>query len=122
MDDPIPASRAPAPLPLFPWEPADGGPLRANGRRRVLHAVARRPSAGGFFEHRREWSRWKHFAEEGYLPMFGGVLGRDGGRVNWIDGFAGQGQYGDGAIGSPVIAARISCTLAARAGGRAVLR
>lgn len=64
-------------------------------------------SASDFFDHLREWSRWKHYIEQGYLPQFAKFLGRGGRRVNWIDAFAGGGRYDD-APGSPLIAAAVS--------------
>jgi three-Cys-motif partner protein len=115
-----------APLPLF--GPELLGPLDLAGRpkpRRVAHrdgAAARssltgsngreHANASDFFDRLREWSRWKHYIEEGYLPQFAKILGREGRRVNWVDAFAGGGRYGDDAPGSPLIAAAIAQDLA----------
>jgi len=62
-----------------------------------------------FFQHRREWSRWKHRLLKRYLGKFAGILGSRHPTVYYIDGFAGAGRYLDPPEdGSPVIAARMA--------------
>jgi len=62
-----------------------------------------------FFEHKREWSRWKHRLLYRYLAQFAGIVGSKHSTVYYVDGFAGEGQYRNPPEdGSPVIAAKIA--------------
>jgi three-Cys-motif partner protein len=62
-----------------------------------------------FFQHRREWSRWKHRLLQRFLGQFAGIVGSTHKRVYYVDGFAGEGRYKDPPEdGSPVIAAKIA--------------
>jgi three-Cys-motif partner protein len=66
-------------------------------------------SADGFFQHRREWSQWKHRLLRKYLGKFAGILGSRHATVYYVDGFAGAGSYTNPSEdGSPVIAARMA--------------
>lgn len=66
-------------------------------------------SQDDFFQHRREWSRWKHGVLKRYLGKFTAILGSRHPTVYYIDGFAGAGLYTDPPEpGSPVIAARLA--------------
>jgi three-Cys-motif partner protein len=66
-------------------------------------------SPDDFFQHRREWSRWKHGVLKRYLGKFAGILGSRHPTLYYIDGFAGAGQYNDPPEpGSPVIAAKLA--------------
>lgn len=69
----------------------------------------------GFFDYRREWSRWKHEILRRYLPKFAGILGSRHATIYYIDGFAGAGSYRDKKVptnpsvpGSPLIAAQLA--------------
>lgn len=58
------------------------------------------------FEELREWSGRKHELLTKYLDGFVRILGGStSGLVYYVDGFAGPGQYGDNAKGSPLLAA-----------------
>jgi three-Cys-motif partner protein len=46
----------------------------------------------------------KHLLLKKYLDAWFAILGKYHGRINYIDGFAGPGEYEDGEEGSPVIA------------------
>jgi len=62
-----------------------------------------------FFEHKREWSRWKHRLLYRYLAQFAGIVGSKHPVVYYVDGFAGEGRYRNPPEdGSPVIAARLA--------------
>src|SRR5215831_11307744 len=62
-----------------------------------------------FFQHRREWSRWKHHLLRRYLGQFAGIVGSTHRQVYYVDGFAGEGRYKDPPEdGSPVIAAKLA--------------
>lgn len=66
-------------------------------------------SPDGFFDRRREWSRWKHRLLERYLGKFAGILGSRYSTIFFVDGFAGAGRYtSPSEDGSPVIAARLA--------------
>lgn len=66
-------------------------------------------SPDGFFDQRREWSRWKHRLLERYLGKFAGILGSRYPTIFFVDGFAGAGRYcSPSEDGSPVIAARLA--------------
>lgn len=49
-------------------------------------------------------SRGKHLILKGYLDAWFPIMGRRNGRILFIDGFAGPGEYDRGEIGSPLIA------------------
>jgi three-Cys-motif partner protein len=61
-----------------------------------------------FFDARREWSAWKHQILEKYLRVWCSKLGSTSKALVFVDGCAGEGKYGDGSIGSPLIAARMN--------------
>lgn len=46
----------------------------------------------------------KHLLLKKYLDAWFPILGKYHGRINYIDGFAGPGEYEDGEVGSPIIA------------------
>jgi three-Cys-motif partner protein len=46
----------------------------------------------------------KHLLLKRYLDAWFPILGKHHGRINYIDGFAGPGEYEDGEVGSPIIA------------------
>jgi three-Cys-motif partner protein len=46
----------------------------------------------------------KHLLLKKYLDAWFPILGKHHGRINYIDGFAGPGEYEDGEVGSPIIA------------------
>ena len=46
----------------------------------------------------------KHLLLKKYLNAWFPILGKHHGRINYIDGFAGPGEYEDGEVGSPIIA------------------
>jgi len=58
-----------------------------------------------FHKARKDWGRIKHLILEKYINLFVGKLGRFNPRIYYVDGFAGQGIYGDSAIGSAFIGA-----------------
>ena len=59
-------------------------------------------------------TRGKHLVLKAYLDAWLPILGIRSGRILFIDGFAGPGQYRDGEEGSPVIALRAFCEHKAR--------
>jgi three-Cys-motif partner protein len=63
-----------------------------------------------FFERPQTAAVLKHGILKGYLAKFVGKTGTkaEGGRVVFIDGYAGAGEYGEGTPGSPLIAATIA--------------
>lgn len=71
-------------------------------------------SSKGFFDHRREWSKWKHEILRRYLPKFAGHLQKRFPVIYYVDGFAGAGRYDESppVDGSPLIAARIAENMA----------
>ncbi len=69
---------------------------------------------GDFFEERREWSERKHALVKAYVESFTKILGSIGETVYYVDGFAGQGFYEDGAKGSPVLIADYAQSLAGK--------
>ena len=46
----------------------------------------------------------KHLVLHGYLEAWFVIMGRWNGRILFIDGFAGPGEYSGGELGSPIIA------------------
>jgi len=58
-----------------------------------------------FFVRRKAAAAFKHGILSVYPPLFAGKAGSvtDGGRVVFLDGYAGQGRYDDGAPGSPLL-------------------
>ena len=46
----------------------------------------------------------KHQLLKKYLNAWFPILGKHHGRITYIDGFAGPGEYEDGEVGSPIIA------------------
>ena len=62
--------------------------------------------AESFFGSRREWSRFKHEILEKYLRIWVYKLARLHPELIFLDGCAGEGAYGDGSEGSPLIAAK----------------
>jgi three-Cys-motif partner protein len=59
-----------------------------------------------FHSERKAWSAIKHVILEKYIALFVSKLGSSRGRLFFVDGFAGQGRYGDGSEGSPLISAK----------------
>ncbi|MDB6035714.1 MAG: hypothetical protein JWM16_6052, partial [Verrucomicrobiales bacterium] len=59
-----------------------------------------------FHVERKDWSQIKHRILENYVALFISKLASSRGYLYFIDGFAGQGKYGDGSEGSPLIAAK----------------
>lgn len=67
----------------------------------------------GFFEQRREWSRWKHRLLKRYLGQFSAIVGSAHKALYYVDAFAGEGKYKEPPEeGSPVIAATIAADAA----------
>jgi three-Cys-motif partner protein len=68
-----------------------------------------------FFDEKKEAARLKHEILRRYLPRFIMMPGSTskGGKVVYIDGFAGRGRYKSGETGSPMIAAELARDLAA---------
>jgi three-Cys-motif partner protein len=68
-----------------------------------------------FFDDKKEAARLKHEILRRYLPRFIMMPGStsQGGKVVYIDGFAGRGRYRSGETGSPMIAAELARDLAA---------
>lgn len=67
------------------------------------------------FEDYQFQTKLKHQVLRKYLVPWAKILGRDGKRVIYFDGFAGEGSYGpDAKAGSPVIAAHIAKELRAQ--------
>lgn len=64
-----------------------------------------------YFQELKEWSERKHELLTKYLDGFVRILGGSTGLVYYVDGFAGQGIYDDGAKGSPVLAAEYAAGL-----------
>lgn len=60
----------------------------------------------------REHTRVKHILLEKYLRAWIPILGKWNRRICYFDGFAGRGEYIDGPLGSPIIALRVSDSLA----------
>jgi len=50
----------------------------------------------------------KHLLLKKYLDAWFAILGKHHGRINYIDGFAGPGEYEDGEVGSPIIAIEVA--------------
>src|SRR5689334_15283365 len=46
----------------------------------------------------------KHLLLKRYLDCWFPILGKFNSRINYIDGFAGPGEYGGGELGSPILA------------------
>ncbi len=59
-----------------------------------------------FHAQRKAWSEIKHQLLEKYLSLFISKLASTRGVLYFVDGFAGEGRYGDGSEGSPLIAAK----------------
>ena len=59
-------------------------------------------------------TKGKHLVLKNYLNAWLPILGRYSGRILFIDGFAGPGQYQDGEKGSPLIALNAFCEHQAR--------
>ena len=55
----------------------------------------------------------KHLVLEEYLKAWFPILGQSNGRILFVDGFAGPGEYADGEEGSPVVAMRVLAAHAA---------
>lgn len=87
-----------SPARLSAWERrTDGGP-----------AQPRQLVPDEFFSALPQWGRWKHTIVEKYLRIWAYKLGSRHRTLVFVDGCAGAGIYGDGALGSPVIAARMN--------------
>ena len=56
---------------------------------------------------RDEHTEGKHLVLEHYLKAWYPIMGKWNGRILFIDGFAGPGEYADGEEGSPVVAMRV---------------
>ena len=53
-------------------------------------------------------SRLKHTLLKNYIPRFGAMTGSKGGRVVYLDGYAGEGRYESGEPGSAAIAMKVA--------------
>lgn len=62
----------------------------------------------GFWRERAEQSAVKHKLLEKYLAAWVKKLGSRHRKLLYVDGFAGQGEYEDGSLGSPLIAVRVA--------------
>jgi three-Cys-motif partner protein len=62
--------------------------------------------ADGFFNRRREWSAYKHQILDKYLRIWVYKLAKTHPELIFLDGCAGEGAYGDGSEGSPLIAVK----------------
>jgi len=56
---------------------------------------------------RDEHTEGKHLVLAEYLKAWFPILGKFNGRIRFVDGFAGPGEYADGEEGSPVVAMRV---------------
>jgi len=56
----------------------------------------------------REHTRVKHILLEKYLAAWIPILGKWNPKICYFDGFAGRGEYADGALGSPIIALKVA--------------
>ena len=64
------------------------------------------PSSSDFFSHRNAQAVLKHGLLTRYAHYFAGRAGAaTQGRVAFIDGYAGEGRYQDGSLGSPLLLA-----------------
>src|ERR1051325_4212803 len=66
-----------------------------------------------FFCNVKSWSRRKHRLLGKYLKPFSAKIGSWNSTIYCVDGFAGEGKYGDDSDGSPLIMARLAdeCSL-----------
>jgi len=74
----------------------------------------------GFFAKKKPPAVLKHKLLEHYMPPFVGMVGSTsrGGRVVLLDGYAGEGRYSDGSLGSPALT--LNTAAAMRAMGRSL--
>lgn len=61
----------------------------------------------GFFQTKRPWSRYKDFLLRSYLEPYIPKVARLNRPIFIVDCFAGQGKFGDGEVGSPLIIADV---------------
>lgn len=59
-----------------------------------------------FFQQRSEWAKYKHAILEKYLRVWVYKLGSRSNELAFVDTCAGEGSYGDGVPGSPLLAAQ----------------
>lgn len=78
-------------------------------------------TADPFFDKVALWSRWKHEILSKYLNMWVFKLQHGYKRLTFVDTCAGAGEYGDGSIGSPLLAARWNEYLKAKGAARLVV-
>src|ERR1700722_8054675 len=90
-----------------------------NGRLSCIHLymagdIFQGAEDAGFFGAIKPAAVLKHAILSRYLVVYASKTGTNsaGRRVVYFDGYAGPGRYGDGTAGSPLIAARVACSLA----------
>lgn len=74
-----------------------------------------------FFEHKQEWSKYKHLILDYYLKPYLAHVNRRNAPILLVDLFAGPGRYGDGSFGSPIILAEAASAYVKRSRGVTVL-
>ena len=77
--------------------------------------IADRMKTKNFFNSLQIWSKRKHRIVGKYLVPFSAKVGSISTEIFCVDGFAGQGVYGDGSEGSPLLMAHVADEAAGRA-------
>lgn len=81
-----------------------------------LAVVPKKPKKDSFFERKNEWGKYKHTILGKYIRGWFSKLARRSSTLAFIDTCAGEGVYGNGEAGSPLIAAMLNTSYARERG------